>query len=67
MSKLKKILEEIQQHSGKGVQSKLALARIGLKAGINITQIDESTPSNPELEERLIKASKEILNIDIRL
>ncbi|MCB1190552.1 MAG: hypothetical protein KDK90_08975 [Leptospiraceae bacterium] len=67
MSRLRDIINEIQAHSGKGVQAKLILARIGLKTGINISQTADLSYSDPELEEKLIKAAKEVLKIDIKL
>ena len=66
MSKLKDILEAIGGHSS-GVQRKLLLARVGLKAGIDLTKINDETPNNPELENRLINIANEILGIQLDL
>jgi len=47
-----------------GIHAKLLVARVGLKVGVSLTGIDESTPNNPELEGRLIEAARTVLHRD---
>lgn len=42
----------------------LAVACLKLKTGVNVDDFKENTPDNPELEQRLIQAAKEILDDD---
>lgn len=64
MGRLNQIIESIKAESS-GVQAKLLVARVGLKIGVNLARIDEDTSDNPELESKLLKATREILHKDI--
>ncbi|RMH70100.1 MAG: hypothetical protein D6675_10440 [Gemmatimonadetes bacterium] len=66
MGRLKKIIDAIAAES-KGAQAKLIVARVGLKAGVNLSKIDESTPDDPVLEEKLLKAAHAILGKPITI
>ncbi len=66
MGRLKRIIDAIRAESG-GVQAKLLVARVGLKAGINISEINESTPDDREIEAKLLEAARNILGKDIRI
>ena len=48
-----------------GIHAKLLVARVGLKVGISLAGIDESTPNNPALEGRLIEAARAVLQKDL--
>jgi len=64
LGRLNQIIESIKAESS-GVQAKLLVARVGLKIGVNLARIDEDTSDNPELESKLLKATREILHKDI--
>ena len=64
MGNLNRIIAAIKAESS-GVQAKLLVARIGLKTGVSLVGINESTPNNPELETRLLEAAHEILHKEI--
>jgi hypothetical protein len=66
MENLKRIIEVIEAESS-GVQAKLLVARVGLKIGVSLARINENTPDNPDLENRILKAAREILHKDISL
>ncbi|MEM7183641.1 MAG: hypothetical protein AAF518_22225 [Spirochaetota bacterium] len=66
MGRLKKLVDAISEESG-GVQGRLLIARIGLRAGVNLAKITENTPDNPTLETKLHKAIKQILGKDITI
>ena len=66
MGRLKMLVDAVSEESG-GVQGRLLVARIGLKAGVNLTKITAKTPDNPTLEAKLHKAIKQILGKEISI
>ena len=65
MGNLKRIVESIKAESS-GVQANLLVARVGLKIGVSLKNIDENTPDNPELETRILNAAETILQKELR-
>ena len=66
MSNLHRIVEAIKSESS-GVQARLLVARVGLKAGVNLTKVTATTPNNPALEARLLKIAQEVLGKELAL
>ncbi|RME91776.1 MAG: hypothetical protein D6767_04510 [Candidatus Hydrogenedentota bacterium] len=66
MGRLKKIVKAIESESS-GVQGRLLLARVGLKAGVNLSKITENTPDNPEIEKRILAAARVVLRKEIKI
>ncbi len=66
MSKIKQIIGIILSESS-GLDAKLKLTRIGLKAGINLSNYTEGSPEDPEKIEKLLKSAKEVLGKEIKL
>ncbi len=66
MSRLKTIVDAIVAESS-GVQARLLVARIGLKAGVNLSRITPSTPDNPELERKILQAARQVLGRDLQI
>ena len=66
MGNLHQIVEAIKSESN-GVQARLLVARVGLKAGVNLSTITPTTPNNPALEARLIKIANEVLGKELVL
>ena len=64
MSNLKTIVDAILKESN-GLQAKLLLARVGLKAGVNLSRVGEDFPDNPQLEARVRQAAREVLGRDL--
>ncbi len=64
MSRLKTIVDAIVAESS-GVQARLLVARIGLKAGVNLSRITPGTPDNPELERKILQAARQVLGRDL--
>ncbi len=58
MGNLHQIVEAIRAESS-GVQARLLVARVGLKARVNLVKVTPATPNNPELEARLLKIAQE--------
>ena len=65
MGNLKRIVDSIKAESS-GVQANLLVARVGLKIGVSLKNIDENTPDNPELETRILNAAETILQKELR-
>ncbi|MEQ8353135.1 MAG: hypothetical protein RH862_16780 [Leptospiraceae bacterium] len=66
MSRLKNIVDAIVAESS-GVQARLLVARIGLKAGVNLSRITPNTPENPELEKRILQAAHQVLGRELQI
>ncbi|RME91790.1 MAG: hypothetical protein D6767_04495 [Candidatus Hydrogenedentota bacterium] len=66
MNRIKQLIEaEIAKEHG-GLIAKVMLSRVGIRAGINISKIDENTPYDPELAKKLLNAASQILNRPIQ-
>ncbi len=66
MGMLWNIVSALKKESS-GTQGKLLIARVGLKAGINLAQVTEKTEDNPVLAERILKSAKEVLGKELML
>ena len=64
MGNLYRIVDTIRAESS-GIHAKLLVARVGLKVGVSLAGIDETTPNNPALEGRLIAAAGALLHKEL--